>query len=269
MAPNHLLAADDGSLRRDASPTGWLRSRVTFRCSEWPPDPSGTHARVAVKTPARPFSVIDQAIAAAVIAVPAQPSRRVPREYARARQIEGHDQTRYHRRWLISRGAYWYLQPHQTIGDDGASRATPLRPPAPRRRSEASGWPAHTRCPLQSERLGVAAGDLRGERSTGGGADQLDADLETQAMRSMVARVTPVVSAVPSSAAIAISGIAADPNIVGRTRIPFSDDTVPRNDITKALAGVVDLGRGADLFDAALVEHGDAVGDIEGPAWSW
>ena len=57
-------------------------------------------------------------------------------------------------------------------------------------------------------------------------------------MRSMVARVTPVVSAVPSSAAIAISGLRPTRISWGRTRIPFSDDTVPRNDITKALAGL-------------------------------
>ena len=107
-------------------------------------------------------------------------------------------------------------------------------------------------------------GDLRDERRAVGGTGHLHPNLETgYTTRSILARITPVASAVPSPAAIAISG-PAHPNIMRPRRIPFSVETVPRNDITNGLAGLSpDLGGATDLFDATLVEDGDPVGHVE------
>ena len=67
----------------------------------------------------------------------------------------------------------------------------------------------------------------------------------------MVARMTPVVSAVPSPAAIDISGLRPTRMSWGRTRIPLSEETLPRNDMTKALAETqVDLTK--EFVAAAL-----------------
>lgn len=52
----------------------------------------------------------------------------------------------------------------------------------------------------------------------------------------MVALVTPVVGGAVAGLPIAISGVRPTRISCGRTMIPFSEDTVPRNDITNGSA---------------------------------
>lgn len=117
----------------------------------------------------------------------------------------------------------------------------------------------------QGQRLGVTAGDLRREGPAGGRAGQLDPHLETQLDH-------PVDDGPGHTRRLGGAvlgrhrhlGSAAHPDVVRshQSAVERGHRTQKRHH-ERVRRGVVHLGRGSDLLDAALVEHRDPIGDIQ------